>query len=55
MMADSPRSARLIRRARGRIPRPPVRLLRTKAGLGIAALGCTALAACSSAGASTDP
>ena len=55
MMADSPRPARLIRRASGRIPRPPVRLLRTKAGLGIAALGCTALAACSSAGASTEP
>jgi multiple sugar transport system substrate-binding protein len=32
-----------------------VRLLRTKVGLGIAALGCTALAACSSAGASTGP
>ena len=55
MMADSPRPARRIRRARGRIPRPPVRLLRTKAGLGIAALGCTALAACGSAGASTGP
>jgi multiple sugar transport system substrate-binding protein len=55
MMADSPRPDRLIRRARGRIPRSPVRLLRTKAGLGIAALGCTALAACGSAGASTGP
>jgi len=55
MMADSSRPARPIRRARGRIPRPSVRLLRTKAGLGIAALGCTALAACGSAGASTGP
>ena len=55
MMADSPRPARLIRRTSGRIPRPPARLLRTKVGLGIAALGCTALAACSSAGASTGP
>ncbi len=55
MMADSPRPARVIRRARGRISRPHGRLLRTKAGLGIAALGCTALAACSSAGASTGP
>ena len=55
MMADSHRPARLIRRARGRVPRPPARLLRTKVGLGIAALGCSALAACGSAGASTGP
>ena len=55
MMADSHRLARLTRRARGRVPRPHGRLLRTKAGLGIAALGCTALAACGSAGASTGP
>ena len=55
MMADSHRPARLIRCARGRVPRPPTRLLRTKVGLGIAALGCTALAACGSAGASTGP
>jgi multiple sugar transport system substrate-binding protein len=55
MMADSHRPARLIRRARGRIPRRPARLPRTKVGLGIAALACTALAACGSAGASTGP
>ena len=41
MMADSHRPARLIRRARARIP---CRLPRTKAGLAIAALGCGALA-----------
>jgi multiple sugar transport system substrate-binding protein len=55
MMAGSYRLARLTRRARGRSPRPPTRWLRTKIGLGLAALGCGALAACSSAGASTGP
>ena len=55
MMADSHRPARLTRRAKGRFPRPPGRRLRVMAGLGIAALGCSALAACSSAGASTGP
>ena len=55
MMADSHRPARLTRRARGRVPRRPARLLRTRVGLGIALLGCSALAACSSAGASTGP
>ena len=54
-MADSHRPARLIPRARAHIPRPAARLLRTKAGLAIAALGCSALAACGSAGASTGP
>jgi multiple sugar transport system substrate-binding protein len=52
MMADSHRPARLTRRAKGRLPRPPGRRLRLIAGLSIAALGCGALAACSSAGAS---
>ena len=52
MMADSHRPARLTRRAKGRFPRPPGRRLRLIAGLSIAALGCGALAACSSAGAS---
>ena len=55
MMADSHRLARLTRRAKGRFPRPPGRRLRIMAGLGIAALGCSALAACGSAGASTGP
>ncbi len=55
MMAASYRSARQTRRAKGRFPRPPTRWLRTKAGLGLAALGCSALAACGSAGASTGP
>jgi multiple sugar transport system substrate-binding protein len=55
MMADSHRPARLTRRAKGHSPRPPGRRLRVMAGLSIAALGCGALAACSSAGASTGP
>ncbi len=55
MMADSHRAAPLTQRAKGRVPRRPRRWLRTKVGLGIAALGCSALAACSSAGASTGP
>ena len=55
MMADSHRLARLTRRAKGRFPRPPGRRLRVMAGLSVAALGCSALAACSSAGASTGP
>ena len=55
MMADSHRPARLTRRARGRLRRAPGRRLRLIAGLSIAALGCGALAACSSAGASTGP
>jgi multiple sugar transport system substrate-binding protein len=55
MMADSHRPARLIRRARGHVPRPPARRLRAMIGLGVAALGCSALAACGSAGASTGP
>jgi len=55
MMADSHRPARLTRRAKGRFSRLPRRRLRVMAGLGIAALGCGALAACGSAGASTGP
>ncbi|MGO9783929.1 MAG: hypothetical protein ACLPQY_29870, partial [Streptosporangiaceae bacterium] len=54
-MAGSYRLARLTRRAKGRSPRPPTRWLHTKVGLGLAALGASALAACSSAGASTGP
>ena len=55
MKADSNRAAPLTQRAKGRVPRRPRRWLRTRVGLGIAALGCSALAACSSAGASTGP